>query len=85
MIARFDHRPMLTALLALTTTLLVVVVVTLSTLLITLSPEATSSTSDGGNAAAPAMGGAVGSTFSYDTAAERHAEMVAAKSGHFAP
>jgi hypothetical protein len=80
-----NHRPMLTALLALTTTLLFVVVVTLSTLLITLSPEATSSTSDAGNAAAPAMGGAVGSNFSYDTAVDRHAEVVAAQSGHFAP
>jgi hypothetical protein len=59
MLARFDHRPMLTALLALTTTVLVVVVITLSTLLITASsPTATSSSvSDGGNAdpgAAPA-------------------------------
>jgi hypothetical protein len=77
MIARFDHRPMLTATLALTTTLLFVVV-TLSTLLITLSPEATSSTSDGGNAAAPAIGGAVDSNSSYNTAVDRHAEMVAA-------
>jgi len=40
MIARFDHRPMLTALLALTTTLLIVVVITLSTLLITSAPGA---------------------------------------------
>ena len=57
MIARFDHRPRLTAILALATTLLFVVVVTLSTLLITLSPEATSSTSGSDNpgaAAAPA-------------------------------
>ena len=39
MIARFDHRPMLTAALALATiVLLVVVVVTLSTLLITAAP-----------------------------------------------
>jgi hypothetical protein len=57
-IARFDHRPMLTALLALTTTVLVVVVITLSTLLITSPPGATSSSvSDGRNpgaAAAPA-------------------------------
>jgi hypothetical protein len=44
MIARFDHRPMLTALLALTTTLLFVVVVTLTTLLIT-SPPAVAPTS----------------------------------------
>jgi hypothetical protein len=41
MIARFDHRPMLTAALALSTTVLVVVVITLATLLIT-SPQAAS-------------------------------------------
>jgi hypothetical protein len=35
MIARFDHRPMLTAVLALSTTVLVVVVITLSALLYT--------------------------------------------------
>jgi hypothetical protein len=29
------------------------------------------------------MGDAVGSNFSYDTADDRHAEMVAAKTGHF--
>ena len=50
MIARFDHRPMLTAALALATiVLLVVVVVTLSTLLITAAPPA-----------APAPSGSVG-------------------------
>jgi hypothetical protein len=56
MIARFDHRPMLTAVLALATTVLVVVVVTLSTLLITASPPAatSSSYSDVGNAGAGA-------------------------------
>ena len=56
MIARFDHRPMLTAALALSTTVLVVVVITLSTLLIRSAPAATSSSvSDGGNPdAAPA-------------------------------
>jgi hypothetical protein len=48
MIARFDHRPMLTALLALTTILLVVVVVTLSTLLITAAPPAATSSSESG-------------------------------------
>ena len=48
MIARFDHRPMLTALLALTTIVLLVVV-TLSTLLITAAPPA-----------APALSGSVG-------------------------
>ena len=45
MIARFDYRPMLTALLAITTILLFVVVVTLSTLLITAAPQAASPTS----------------------------------------
>jgi uncharacterized protein (DUF2126 family) len=55
MIARFDHRPMLTALLALSTTVLVVVVITLSTLLITAPHAATpSSVSDGANAGAAA-------------------------------
>jgi hypothetical protein len=45
MIERFDHRPKLTALLALSTIILVLVVVTLTTLLITL-PQAASPTSD---------------------------------------
>ena len=55
MIARFDHRPMLTALLALTTTLLVMVVITLTTLLLTAAPPAATSSSEGGaNPVAPA-------------------------------
>ena len=58
MIARFDHHPMLTALLALSTAVLVVVVITLATLLITSAPAVSpSSVSIGGNpgaAAAPA-------------------------------
>ena len=58
MIARFDHRPMLTALLALSTAVFVVVVITLSTLLITSAPAVSpSSVGIGGNpgaAAAPA-------------------------------
>jgi len=70
MIARFDHRPMLTAALALTTTLLFVVVVTLSTLLITAPPAPTpSSESDGANpgaAAAPAIMDAGGKSYGYD-------------------
>jgi hypothetical protein len=49
MIARFDHRPLLTAALALSTIVLLVVVVTLSTLLITAAPPA-----------APALSGSVG-------------------------
>ena len=75
MIERFDHRPRLTALLALSTTVLVVVVVTLATLLITAPPAATpSSVSDGGNAgtAAPAnMHSGV-----HDQAGERHHRIV---------
>jgi hypothetical protein len=56
MIARFDHRPMLTALLALTTAVLVVVVITLSTLLITAPPAATSSSESGANPGAIVQG-----------------------------
>jgi hypothetical protein len=58
MIARFDHRPKLTAALALATIVLVVVVVTLAMLLITLqpaaSPQSDSGPSNPGAAAAPA-------------------------------
>jgi hypothetical protein len=60
MIARFDHRPMLTALLALTTTLLVVVVITLATLLITAAPPAATSSSESGGANPPAVAGTGG-------------------------
>src|SRR5215208_4283578 len=69
MIARLDHRPMLTALLALTTALLVVVVITLATLLITSAPASSpSSVGDGGNAGAAANlgAGAAASHGSYD-------------------
>ena len=53
MIARFDHRPLLTALLALSTAVLVVVVITLATLLITAPSTAPPpSGSVGGNAGA---------------------------------
>ena len=54
MIARFDHRPMLKAALALATIVLLVVVVTLSTLLITAAPPA-----------APALSGSVGDNPTY--------------------
>jgi hypothetical protein len=57
MIARFDHHPMLTALLALFTTVLVVVVITLATLLITAAPPAATSSSEGGSANPPAVAG----------------------------
>jgi hypothetical protein len=75
MIARFDHRPRLTAALALTTIVLFVVVVTLATLLITVPPAATpSSVSDGGNAGAAAP--AIMHSGVHDQAGERHHKMV---------
>jgi hypothetical protein len=90
MIARLDHRPMLTTVLALSTTVLLVVV----TLFITL-PPATSppSLSDGGNPAGPAPkvmdAGSYGEVYGWniqggssdisnDSAIDRHAEVVAA-------
>jgi hypothetical protein len=67
MIARFDHRPMLTALLALSTTVLLVVVVTL---LITFPPAASPTRgSSGGNpgaAAAPTNMDAGGSNYGWN-------------------
>ena len=64
MLARLDHRPMLTAVLALTTTLLVVVVVTLTTLLLTAAPPAaTSSSESGANPGAPAAVAGTGENY----------------------
>ena len=66
MIAKFDHRPMLTAALALATTVFLVVVVTL---LITLPPAASpESDSGGGNpaAAAPKVMDAGGENYGWD-------------------
>ena len=48
MIARLDHRPRLTAALALSAIVLVVVVITLATLLITAQPPAATSLSESG-------------------------------------
>ena len=74
MIARFDHRPMLTALLALSTIVLAVVV-TLATLLITALPAPTpSSVSDGGNAGAAAPTNMHSGV--HDQATERHRGIV---------
>jgi hypothetical protein len=57
MIARFDHHPMLTALLALSTAVLVVVVITLAALLFTAAPPAaTSSGESSGNPGAAVSG-----------------------------
>jgi hypothetical protein len=78
MIARFDHRPMLTATLALSTTVLFVVVVTLSTLLITLSPSASPASDSGGGkpaAAAPANMDAGGENYGWDIHAKRGSSM----------
>jgi hypothetical protein len=87
MIARFDHRPMLTAVLALTTTLLFVVVITLSTLLLmTAPPAATSSSESGANPGAAAAVPGTGDNLPQPAQAgngahaaiDRHAEVVAA-------
>ena len=92
MIARFDHRPMLTALLALSTTVLVVVVITLATLLNT-SPQASSPPSVSGGGVGSRAGAYFGNDSLReqqvppvlaapkemdDSAIERHAEVVAA-------
>src|SRR3712207_538329 len=79
MIARFDHRPMLTAALALATIVLLVVVVTLSALLITSQQAEGPTRASVGNPPAHAMGGGGGgSDFTKSPAIERHAEVVAA-------
>jgi|SRR5918994_6550576 hypothetical protein len=57
MLARFDHRPMLTAVLALSTAVLVVVVITLGALLITAAPPAATSSSEGGANPGAVVGG----------------------------
>ena len=56
MIARFDHRPMLTAVLALSTAVLVVVVITLATLLLTAAPPAAPALSSSVGDNSPVMG-----------------------------
>ena len=69
MIARFDHRPMLTALLTLSTTVLVVVVITLSTLLYTSAPAASPPSVGSGNhgaGAVPANMDAGGSNYGWN-------------------
>jgi hypothetical protein len=67
MIARLDHHPMLTALLALTTALLVVVVITLATLLILATPPVTTSSSEGGaNPGAAAVVAGSGANYGED-------------------
>ena len=55
MIARLDHRPMLTAVLALSTAVLVVVVITLATLVFTSAPPASPTSNSGGNPGAAAL------------------------------
>ena len=85
---RFDQRPMLTALLALTTTMLVVVLVTLSTLLITLPPAASPPGTSGGKPAAHAhsggeVGSGAGAYFGNDSLKEQQVPPVLpAQNGH---
>jgi hypothetical protein len=55
MIARLDHRPMLTAVLALSTAVLVVAVITLATLVFTSAPPASPTSNSGGNSGAAAL------------------------------
>jgi hypothetical protein len=83
MLARLDHRPMLTAVLALTTTMLFVVVVTLTTLLLTAAPPAATSSSESGAnpgaaAAVPGTGEHIGiegwNNYGHDAALPQPAE-----------
>ena len=82
MLARLDHRPMLTAALALATIVLLVVVVTLSTLLITSAPPASPTSNSGGNPGAPALpadrwdagGKSYGQPIKAGDSVERHAK-----------
>jgi hypothetical protein len=81
MIARFDHRPMLTAVLALTTAVLVVVVITLAALLIRSAPPAPPTASPSGDAhpgaAVPGTGENYGdgwNNYGHDTALPRPAQ-----------
>jgi hypothetical protein len=82
MIARLDHHPMLTALLALTTAVLVVVVIALSTLLITAAPPAATSSSESGAnpgaaAAVPSPGDSYGegwNNYGHDVAPPQPAQ-----------
>jgi hypothetical protein len=55
MLARLDHRPMLTAMLALSTAVLVVAVITLATLVFTSAPPASPTSNSGGNPGAIAL------------------------------
>jgi hypothetical protein len=75
MLARFDHRPMLTALLALSTAVLFVVVITLATLLLT-SPQAATPSSVGGDNPAAAAAPANMPAGVHDQAGERHHKIV---------
>jgi hypothetical protein len=63
MLARLDHHPMLTALLALTTAALVVVVITLATLLIMAAPPVTTSSEGGVNPVAAAAVAGTGANY----------------------
>jgi hypothetical protein len=83
MIARLDHHPMLTALLALSTAVLVVVVISLSALLYTSAPAVSPPNIGGGHYGS--LSGDAGSTEGLSqapgTSAEQHAQVVAVYTG----
>jgi hypothetical protein len=80
MIARLDHRPMLTALLALSTTVLLVVVITLATLLIMAAPQAATSSSEGGaNPGAAAAVSGTGEFYGHDVVLPKRHDLVLPK------
>jgi hypothetical protein len=81
MLARLDHRPRLTALLALSTAVLVVVVIMSSTLLITSPPEVSPPSIGGGHPGALSGAGISGMVAARGTSAEQHAQVVAAYTG----
>jgi hypothetical protein len=72
MIARLDHHPRLTALLALTTAVLVVVVITLATLLIRAQPPAATSSNQSGGANPGAAAAVPGTGDNYGEGWNKH-------------
>jgi len=79
MIARLDHRPMLTPLLALSTTVLLVVVITLAALLYTAAPQGATSSSESGGANPPAVAGTGGEFYGEGWNNYGHDDMVPPK------
>jgi hypothetical protein len=69
MLARLDHRPMLTAVLALSTAVLIVVVITLATLVFTSAPPASPTSNSGGSN--PGAAAAPSENYGYDVLHQR--------------